>query len=194
MAIGNFLPSMAMVGKGSTAGAMLDLVLRDCALIMESSNLIFSPRPLPYSFLVPFPILGFTFATPDEIIFAKYEYAKYPYLSRAVVANSFIKEVCPLRVRALRPITRSNNVVANYVMNQVLIRKYIERYADRGGLFALNTGWGYIGNLALTEFKGVKIDGSEMGGVGFEFDFERLNFSSLSTASKLVSNALKGFM
>lgn len=188
-AIGNIVPSLASIRKpGAAAKCIMDLVFRDCALIMESSNLLFSPIPLPA--LVPLPIIGFSFDTPEEIVFAKYTYATYPYLNKAVVANSFIKEVCPLKIRALRPIQRGNPVVANYLLNHTIIRFYIERYADRGGLFALNTMWGYVGNLALKELRGVKVDNSNIGGVGFEFEFERLNFSSISVADKITNSVV----
>lgn len=188
-AIGNIVPSLASIRRpGAAAKCIMDLVFRDCALIMESSNLLFSPIPLPT--LVPLPIIGFSFDTPEEIVFARYTYATYPYLNKAVVANSFIKEVCPLKIRALRPIQRGNPVVANYLLNHTIIRFYIERYADRGGLFALNTMWGYIGNLALKELRGVKVGNSNIGGVGFEFEFERLNFSSISVADKITNSVV----
>ena len=189
--VGNVLPSLATITtKSSPLHTVLDLVLRDCALIMESSNLLFSNRPM--QMLIPLPVIGFLFEAPEEIVFAKYSYAEYPLLNRATVANSFVKDVCPLRIGALRPITKGNNVVTNYLMNQVLIRKYIERYADRGGLFAINTGWGYIGNLALEEFKGKKVNNSNMSGVGFEFTFKRLNFAEIGLAQKVMSSMIGG--
>lgn len=195
ISIGNVMPSLAAIrrGKGGdakyvAAKTILDLAYRDCALIMEQSGLVFSAMA---TFPLPLPILGFSFDTPEEITFAKYTYATYPYLNKAVVANSFIKEVCPLRVKALRPIQKGNPVMENILINQVAIRNYIERYADRGGLFGLNTMWGYVSNLALTEFKGVKAGESHVGGVGFEFSFERLNFGSISKADKIAGSLIK---
>lgn len=182
--IGNVLPNLSKMLNGDPAGAILDLVFKDCCLIMQNTSLLTGWTSLD----IPFPILGFQFQTPEEIELLKYEYTKYPALNRAFVGNTFQKQSTTVSVVGLRPITRYNPVALNYLLNNIGIKFYIEKYADKGGLWTILTMWGNMTDLVLTDLKGVKVEGTEMGGIGFEFTFEKLQFSSLETMLEKVSN------
>ena len=71
-------------------------------------------------------------------------------------------------------------------MNSLLI-KGIEKYADKGGLFSLNTMWGLQKDLALESLAGETFD--NQGGVVFSFQFKKLNFDD-TTLAKSVSARL----
>lgn len=190
--IGNILPSMASItrpgaNKGDILQGVLDLVFTDCALIMEHSGLLISEKLTSF---IPLPLLGFSFQTPEELSILKYKYAEYPYLNKASVVNSFLKEVCPITVTGLRPIMRENPIVLNYLQNNLQIPFYIERYCDRGGTWALNTMWGYFSGLVLTGLEGVKVEGTENGGIGFKFSFEKIQFGAISTANENMASQI----
>lgn len=187
ISIGNVLPATASLASGNIKKAVLDLAFRDSCLWMQDSTLLFTSIASKIS--IPFPLLGFSFQTPESFTIAKYSYAKYPYLNKVAVANSFLKEVCPIEITALRPITRTNPLVLNYVLNWQGIKNYVERYADKGGLWSLNTMWGLYTDLALTELSAERdSDKDQMGGVKFRFSFEKLNFDNVSSVGNVVSS------
>lgn len=183
--LGNIFPSLAKI-RGSKAEAfagILDFVFVDCALLFMSPSKAYGlPAVVDKVYL---PLVGFSFKTPDSATFLKYEYSKYPYLSKSVVANSFLKQSGEFEVVGLRPIFKGNSIITNYVANQLGVKKVIEKYADSGGLFALNTLWGLYTNLALEELSGVKVEGTEMGGIGFKFRFTKLNFADIDSSSTI---------
>ena len=183
VSLGKVVPGLGKAGTSAGAYKILDLVFRDCALILEQSSLITTKIALN----IPLPLIGFAFKTPESITLARYRYASFPYLNKAAVANSFIKETCPFEVEALRPITADNPVVTNYAINMLYIKKFLISYADKGGLFGLNTMWGYYGNLALTELKCVRLHDGDIVVQGFRFSFERLNFANIGGADAAVS-------
>lgn len=176
--VGASLPTLAK-GK-SLSGIILDVVFRNGALWLQNPE-VFEKLPG-----VPLPLLGFAYEQPNTLEFLRYRYAEYPYLNKAVVANAFIKEAPSIAIRALRPITKFNNILINYTMNSLLI-KGIEKYADKGGLFSLNTMWGLQKDLALESLAGETFD--NQGGVVFSFQFKKLNFDD-TTLAKSVSARL----
>lgn len=184
--IGNILPAVSKLGQGRTSRTLLDLVFTNGCLWMEHASLLVSP--VATSVDVPVPLLGFEFDAPDDFTLLSYSYAKYPYLNKAAVTNSFIKETCPISIVAYRPITAKNPVGLNFVLNYAGVKYYIEKYADRGGTWSLVTGWGLINNLVLTKLEAIRVEGSDLGGVGFRFSFERINFDDTSSISKSVSS------
>lgn len=182
ISMGNVLPSFAKLSRGDLSGALLDLAFKDSCLWMQNSTLLTSWL----SFNIPLPVLGFQFQTPDTLELLKYTYVKYPALNKVAVANSFQKETTTITITGLRPITQYNTVGLNYVLNWQGIKNYIQKYADRGGLWSLNTMWGIQTDLVLVSVNGVKLDDTSMGGVGFEFTFEKLNFADTGTALNKV--------
>lgn len=188
--IGNVMPSLSKAMSGNLH-SILDLVFRDNALILADSQVLvggkFASFMSKIGVSIPLPLIGFTFETPSEITFMSYNYSKFPYLNKAVVANSFTKETSTTIIRALRPIYKGNGVITNYVLNKALIT-LIEKYADNGGTFALNTMWGYYGNFVLKELKGFAVN--EMGGIGFEFHLEKINFDAIHSAGSIISSKL----
>ena len=182
--LGNVLPSLGKLSSGDVSGQILDLVFRDACLWMENSSLLFSPLASQ----IPLPLLGFSFKTPDRLMIAKYEYAKYPYLNKTAVTNSFLKDSGEIEIVGLRPILKENPIALNYSLNNIGVKQYIEKYADRGGLWSLNTMWGLYTNLALVQLEGIKIDNSEMGGVGFKFTFQKINFANIKSVEGQVSS------
>lgn len=195
--IGNMLPSAEALFSSGARHGILDLVFRDNALVMNYSHLLLPGGELLNTIAgggvpTPLPIIGFSFEHPSQLNFLKYQYSEYPFLDRAMVANSFVKDVGGVQVRGLRPITRGNPVILNYTMNKLLI-KLIERYADQGGTWTLNTMWGPVSNLVLESLDGVKEDNAT-GGVAFDFTFRRICFSDtrgvLGKASSLIGKFL----
>lgn len=183
--VGNVMPSLASFGRSSAAHGLLDLVFRDNALIMSDIRLLIS-KLAGVGIGIPFPIVGFSFETPSNVDFLNYSYSEYPMLNKEVVTNSFLRQSGSVTIKATRPITRGNNVLVNYITNTMLI-KLIKNYCDNGGLWALNTMWGYVNNLALEKLSGTEVSG--VGGIGFEFQFKRINFDNSGLASK-VSNVV----
>lgn len=195
ISIGNVFPSLGGLAGGgvtarSAAKSILDFVFTDCAIIMTQPSKLWGGSGNTLLDTTGFPLLGFSFQTPDMISFCKYSYGEYPFLNRAVVANAFYKEPCEVEVVGLRPIQRTNPVIANYALNKAGVKYYIEKYADNGGIWAINTLWGYYSDLVLESLDGVKVEGSELGGIGFKFTFRRLNFSSIESSTISLSNSV----
>lgn len=191
--VGNIMPSLSGVVKGNLH-SVLDLVFRDNALILADSQVLVPGVGKLASKLgasVPLPLVGFTFESPNDISFMKYSYSEYPYLNKAVVANSYVRETSSTTIRALRPIFGGNGVIANYALNKTLIT-LIEKYANQGGTFALNTMWGYFDNFVLEELKGYAIN--DMGGIGFEFQLKRINFDALQSSGGIIASTLSKLM
>lgn len=134
------------------------------------------------------PLVGFSFQQPSSFDILDYEYTKYPFIDRSVIANNMLKKTTKITLQGLRPITAGNPVIINYIMNTLGLNKYIEKYCDMGGLWMIHTMWGTRRNYALTNLRGTKPVG-EVGGVGWEFTFERLNFSDIDSASSMNDTA-----
>lgn len=189
----NVAPSLASLhgADGRTvAYGLLDTVFTDSALLFQTPGKLLSIMSFWDELPVGFPLLGFSFQTPDALTFCKYTYGEYPYLNKAIIANSFYKEPGDIEVIGLRPIQRGNPLIANYIANKLGIKYIIEKYADAGGLWAINTLWGYFDNLVLTELSGTKVDGSELGGIGFKFTFKRMNFAALGDKGISVNSVV----
>lgn len=180
--LGNILPTFpSNNGMGKT---ILDFVFRDNALILRDAGVILTGATFPL------PLIGFQYETPTSIDLLNYSYSTYTFLNRSVIANSSVKETCEITITAYRVLIGSYAVEANYLTNELII-KTLDAYCMRGGRFILLTMWGAINNLVLTKLKGIKAYGNDMGGVGFEFNFKQLNFTSKSTAKKLSSKLSK---
>lgn len=188
LSVGNVAPSL--YGNQSAAHKVLDLVFTDSALLLQNLEILWGAN---YKFGIPLPLLGFSFKTPSQVEFLKYQYAEYPYLNKNVVANSAVKQPTNIQITAYRPIYSGNGILTNYALNTAL-RVGIEYYCDKGGLFTLNTMWGLITNLALESLSGEPTE-NEMGGVVWDFTLRRLLFSSNSTTnskSQSIKNAAQG--
>lgn len=177
-----------------TMKTVVDLFFRDWCVFMATPTLLFTKNKSTaagsmlgnvWNSLIDttgLPLVGFSFQQPSNYEILKYSYTKYPLLNRAVIANNMLKETTKITLQGLRPITASNPLLLNYMMNTIGLKYYIEKYCDAGGTWWINTLWGARANYVLTELKGTKPTG-EVGGVGWEFTFERLNFDSISTAT-----------
>lgn len=198
--LGNIIPTsltsaVATKGKGGYIAAVtvLDLLYRDWCVFLQTPSLLMggneSSTGLGLGGLIDttgLPLIGFTFQQPSNFEILKYQFTKFPLLNKAVVANSMIKESTKITLTGLRPITASNPIILNIALNNVGL-KLIEKYADMGGLWWINTMWGARFNYVLTDLKGtMPVD--DIGGVGWEFTFERLNFDSVSSATKSVDS------
>lgn len=177
-----------------TMKTIVDLFFRDWCVFMATPTLLFTKNKSALSTAgaslgnvfnslidtTGLPLVGFSFQQPSNYEILKYDYTKYPLLNRAVIANNMLKQTTKITLTGLRPITASNPVLLNYMMNTIGLKYYIEKYCDAGGTWWINTLWGARANYVLTELKGTKPVG-EVGGVGWEFTFERLNFDSITT-------------
>lgn len=199
--LGNIIPSsltnIATKGKGGYIATVtvLDLLYRDWCVFLQTPSLLMGgdsgSTGMGLGGLIDttgMPLIGFTFQQPSNFEILKYQFTKFPLLNKAVVANSMIKESTKITLTGLRPITASNPIILNIALNNVGL-KLIEKYADMGGLWWINTMWGARFNYVLTDLKGtMPVD--DIGGVGWEFTFERLNFDSTSSSVKKVDDKL----
>ena len=208
--LGNIMPSglTQLMTKGinsKNAGyfatkAVLDLFFTDWCIIMENPSLLATLADKDGSSAgvsvdtnnvgvnmmdwKGLPLIGFQFQPPTNYEILKYSYSEYPFLNRAVVTNSMMKEPTTITLQGLRPITVGNSVILNYILNIIGLKLYIEKYCDFGGLWTINTMWGARTGYVLTDLKGT-MPAEKQAGVGWEFTFKRYNFDSQSTqASK----------
>lgn len=195
--LGNVMPSMGRMGNGGFW--ILDLIFRDNALIMTDSQLLINAAGAAFGASwnigtsIPLPIIGFSFETPSQMNILNYSYTEYPMLNKVSVVNSFIKESGSVTVRGLRPITRGNPFVLNYLMNKTLVL-LIEKYADLGGTWTINTMWGTYGNLVLESLDGELSHDNDPGGTCFTFKFKRINFDAVKNRKKGVAGVISKLM
>lgn len=178
--VGNILPSLY---KPNNLGKfILDFAFRDCALILNQSRLLMSDKMVG---TFPAPLIGFSYDSPDSITFMDFQYCEYPYLNKTMIVNSLVKNNSSISLKAYRPITKANSVIANMMTNMTLI-KALETYAMRGGTFTLTTMWGIINDLVLERVSGIKVE-NEIGGVGFQFDLKKINFALMNETAQMSS-------
>lgn len=203
--IGNIVPStftnFSAKGRGYWVAmkTIIDLLYKDWCVYMQTPNILRNTDSYtatgeslsPFASLINttgLPLIGFQFQQPKNFEILKYSYSKYPYLNRAVVANNMLKETTKITIQGLRPITVGNSVLVNAIVNNIGLKSYIEKYCDLGGLWWINTMWGARFNYVLTDLKGTLPVGEGIGGVGWEFTFERLNFDSMASSEKKTSS------
>lgn len=191
--IGNVMPSVAKLGNGGHG--VLDLIFRDCALIMSDTTILYADKlsgtlgSIASSIEIPFPIVGFSFQTPEQLNILHYDYSEYPLYSRMSVVNSMVKGMGHVKVTGLRPITRGNSIAINYLLNQFVLVKLIESYCDAGGLWSLNTMWGTYNDLVLEDLDGINPDNAGAG-VGFAFTFKKVNFGAIDKQKGIVNKLI----
>ncbi|HEC1823334.1 TPA: hypothetical protein R1765_001958 [Campylobacter coli] len=185
--LGNSMPTT----KGGSK-SLLDLTYRNSALLLNeglsmglSSLGVNAPTGAASA---PLPLLGFVYDNPSTIELLKYSYSDYPYLNKSLIVNSYIKENTKFSITARKAITTINGVIANIAANELMFDS-LQKYCDKGGTFTLLTMWGAFSNLVLEELNGVPPEGNQLGGCGFEFVFQRLNFSK-SLADQILDSSL----
>lgn len=125
---------------------------------------------------IPAPLYGFVYERISDLELLKYEYSKSPYLNKSQIATSYIKENTNISVTAFKAITSLNTMPLQIIQNNIFI-PLLTYYVNQGGLFALATPYGIVLNLALKSLHGVD-SGEGAYGVGFRFEFEKLNIAS----------------
>lgn len=169
----------------------LDLMFQNCAIMLKNpelckkTSLIGDLTSGGSSFLgneVAMPVVGFYYESPNQIEYFRFEYSEYPFMNNKMVSNSFIKQPTTISINGVRPITKENNWVVNYLTSQSVI-EMLEGYCEQGGLFKLFTRWGTIDNLAL-ESLSLNSEGDDRSPGTFSFQFKRLLF--IKTESKNV--------
>lgn len=206
--LGNVAPSVSKLGNGGHG--ILDLIFRDCALILSDTSILYKDKlnnlagkngflggvgkalssVANYLPAVPLPIVGFSFQTPTNLNILQYDYSEYPMFGRISIVNSMVKGMGEIRITGLRPITRGNSIAINYLLNQFTLVKLVESYADAGGLWTLHTMWGTYDNLVLVSLDGTTAEGTTLGGTAFTFTFKRVNFDATKKQKGFVSNLL----
>lgn len=161
---------------------MLDTVYRDNALLLSDTLAIWG-----MSFNFPVPILGFTYEHPSAMELLKYEYSEYPYLNKTLITNSYMKQNTSITLHSYRGITAINGVLTNILLNEAFY-KGIEAYCDRGGTFTLMTMWGVFNNLVLETLQIIPVEGSQVGGIGFEWQFKRIPFDTANAKATYSSS------
>ena len=158
---------------------------------------------------IPLPLLGFEFKTPHEVELLKYSYSEYPYVSKTLVTNAYMRENTNVSVVGYKPITAgtvsgslsavqnfSTSVVGNYLTNELIVSS-LKMYCDKGGTFTLLTMWGQLQNLVLKRLSGVPLpDENSFGGQGFLFEFEQINFpkTKLQALKTILSKMTLGVL
>lgn len=80
-----------------------------------------------------------------------------------------------------------NGVITNILLNEAFY-KGIEAYCDRGGTFTLMTMWGVFNNLVLETLQIIPPEGSQVGGIGFEWQFKRIPFDTANAKATYSSS------
>lgn len=155
----------------------LDLVFKHNALLL---NDLLALGLGTFSF--PVPLVGFTYENPSSLELLNYSYSEYPYLTKTLIANSYVKNNTQLSIRSYRAITSVNSVITNIAINEALTI-LIEKYCDRGGTFSCFTMWGFISNLVVERLEIIPADDNQLGGVGFQWTFKKINFDTSSVDS-----------
>lgn len=185
--LGNAIPSVSGSSKG-----LLDLTYAHNALLLDDGiSMGLSSLGVNVSSSLasaPLPLLGFVYEHPNTLELLKYSYSQYPYLNKSLIINSYIKENTKFAIRAYKQITIQNGVIVNIAANELLFHS-LQNYCDKGGTFTLLTMWGSFSNLVLEELNGIPPKDNETGGCGFEFIFQRMNFSK-GLAEKVMDSAL----
>lgn len=173
--------------------ATYQLAFRDMVVWLNNSLAIFKYNA---AVSIPLPLVGFTFEMPNQLELLKYSYSSNPYLNKAQITTSYIKETTSIVVRAKRPITRYNKVPTNIATN-IALMKAIEAYCDNGGTFTMLTPYGIIKNLALVSLRVPEASTSnETYGINLEFEFQKINVSNKrsSILSSAISKLTGGFL
>lgn len=167
--------------------ASLDLVYRHNALLLKDAFTILGGSYLS----IPIPILGFVYEHPSSMDLLDYSYSEFPYLTKTTLINSYQKNNTQISIRSYRAITSLNGVVSNIALNEGIFQ-LLEKYCDRGGTFAILTMWGYFENLVLNKLSIIPPSSGElsMGGVGFEWNFTRVNFDK-SDINKVFNRSIE---
>ena len=200
--LGSALPT---ISGGNISRATLELVFKNNAILLNDglslglsafdsafgTNLggsAFGDMVNSVSSVVALTLLGFVYDNPSSMELLKYSYSEYPYLNKSLIVNSYLKENTRFTIRAYKAITPDNTIPINYIYNEQIYSQ-LKNYCDYGGTFTLMTLWGSFSNLVLESLNSVYPEGSEVGGVGFEFNFLKPNFDG-SSSSGIVSKAI----
>lgn len=162
---------------------------------------------------LPLPIIGFTYESPYEQELLSYKYAESPYLSKAAITTSVIKEPISISIRANRVLVPYNkrlfkqtdsalvvdtNAIENTHINQLVpntlsmnilanmgINLLLEKYCDNGGLFTLITPYKTYTNLALVKLRAFDHGGNQPYGIGYDFTFKEVIVASIKNKAKI---------
>lgn len=173
--------SVTSITQGASR-AIVDLVFSNNCLILTD---LVKTGILPI--LNTAPLIGFYYENPSQLGLYSYSYSEYPYLNRTAVANSVMKNSSTITIKGLRPITRANSVVVNYLANSTIL-SLLDKYIMRGGRFKLLTMWGPVSNLVMESIDGVTEFGQ--GGVAFDFTLRKI-YTAESTSSSVASALLR---
>lgn len=128
-------------------------------------------------------ILGFSYNTNQDIPLLEYEYSDQPYLNKAMLCYSAIKQsndfsiVVNSIVTKLTPYVSKIGVFTGY-------KKLLEYYADNGGTFSILTPYTVITPCVLTSLKALH---STTPGTQFEIGLKRINIASSGILKQLSS-------
>lgn len=167
-------------GSQHTSQEILKTIYQEGAILLNDVFRILIKKVV-VGVSIPLPLLGFSYAKPNQVEMLRFSYSEYPYLDKRIVSNSMVKEQTKFSIVGYRPIsladsTSGNNVLVNFLTNE-LIYKTLDLYTSQGGTFTIITQWGIFNNLVLERFSGVNLDIKTMGGEGFLFEFKRVLFA-----------------
>lgn len=191
--IGDLIPQM---NSSNSSKTMLDLTYRHSVILLSdvvSMGLgaagisLGSTASAIVDTVATVPLLGFVYENPSQLELLKYQYSEYPYLNKALIVNSYVRNNTRFTLVAHRCITPSNSIPINIAMNEALFQ-LIKTYADMGGTFTLVTMWGVFNNCVLEELNGLPPEHENgVGGTSFEFKFLRLGFNKNSLLKTIAS-------
>lgn len=174
-------PPQLVNGQAKVFKPALDAVYRHSAILLNDAISL-----LGFSISAPIPLVGFTYEHPSEMTLLQYSYSEYPYLNKALISNTMIKEATNVTIKANRAITSVSGLLTNIALNEA-VYALLEKYCDRGGTFSILSMWGTQVNLVLER---LTTDGGESGpGVGFVFHFRKY-VTDLNSVETQVSNSI----
>lgn len=181
--IGDLIPSLSPTNTGKAA---IDLTYRNsCILLSDAANMLTGGAFGSLGQFIPQPLLGFVFDNPQQIELLKYQYSEYPYLNKALIVNSYVRQNTRFTLTAHRCITPSNPIPINIAANEAYYY-LIKEYADRGGTFTIVTMWGTFSSCVLEELNGIPPEHNN-GVAGTSFEFKFLKVGMQSPLAQLVS-------
>lgn len=179
----SLLGTSSLPGLTNVTESVYKFAFRDSALWLQNALSAVNGFTASLNISIPVPLLGFTYENPVNLELLKYSYSSHPYLNKAQITNSYIKEQTSITIRANRAITNVNSIPIAISTN-LLLTAALEKYCDAGGLFTLVTPYQIITNLALVSLKGVEVEPKNQPfGIGYEFELIKINVTSSAVTS-----------
>lgn len=137
---------------------------------------------------IPLPLIGFSYRLNGEIELISYEWSEYPYLSKQIITNAGMKQPTKFSVDVYSVLTAKNPVSIN-LLKLGILKKTLEYYLAKGGLFTVLTLFGNISDCVLEKVTGISGDDS-IDGTHLRFSFSKPNIDNTSEVTQQVTDMI----